>query len=557
MKVSPIKKTNTTFKSSHFEDYNYKYNYIRSKLEQQTEKFFKNRGSVTKIGEGVGGETFRFKDWDLNNFVIKTTKSGYSDDYKKEYDNLMQIPTDRIGGQEAIARVYDSSGKYGLISTLVSGKPASLTNRYNDELLKNLFEKMFELDKAGIYHGDLNGNNILLNSSGKVNFIDYQWTQIVPQINFYDSEKVIKMLLPKSVFPENAQMFEMASLPYYIDKLWTSYEKESFLKNYLKAKAEYHNSRAKYIAKLEPNWYSGEKHLIRKSLIEEEAKTKIYRQPSDTVLKLELKKLQFLSDYRDAYSHVDSNLPDRNIIPSSSAYLCAISAVQDFRRDVARELRFCTNSDMREYLNSLETYGEYWYSNLKNYTSDTFDYVMRALLNKPNFEEDRHRFYINERNPREISPNRDILKDVSPKYRTQFDRNFDVPINIQYKISGIYDDAAKSLSNTLNFDTKSQHQIDKVRSVSKESKKFNDNLSYLDLLNISQVGVLKIREFNSYVKHHLTSYTASSTLNNLLYKSSEFTKELFSTIFNGLKQELPNNIIVKGYKEMRKFKGKI
>ena len=556
MKVSPIKKNNTSFKSSYFEDYNYKYNYVRSKLEQQTEYFFRNRGNVTKIGEGVGGETFRFKDWDLNKFVIKTTKSGYSDDYKNEYDNLMKIPIDKIGGQEAIARVYDTSGKYGLISTLVSGKPASLTNRFNDSLLKNLFEKMFELDKAGIYHGDLNGNNILLNSSGKVNFIDYQWTQIVPQINFYDSEKVIKMLLPKSVFPENAQMFEMASIPYYIEKLWTSFDKESFLKKYLKAKAHYHDNRAKYIAKLEPNWYSGEKYLIQQSLKEERAKANIFRQPSDTVLKLELKKLQFLSDYRDAYSHVDSNLPDRNIIPSSSAYLCAMSSVQDFRRDVARELRFCTNSDKREYLKSLENYGDYWYSNLKNYTSDTFDYVMRALLNKPNFEEDRHRFYINERNPREISPNRDILKNVSSKYKTVFDKNFDVPQNIKYRISGIYDDAAKTLSNTL-YDTKSQHQIDKVQSVSKESKKFNDNLSYLDLLNISQVGVLKIREFNSYVKHHLTSYTASSTLNNLLYKSSEFTKELFSTIFNGLKQELPNNIIVKGYKEMRKFKGKI
>jgi len=168
MKVSPIKKNNTSFKSSYFEDYNYKYNYVRSKLEQQTEYFFRNRGNVTKIGEGVGGETFRFKDWDLNKFVIKTTKSGYSDDYKNEYDNLMKIPIDKIGGQEAIARVYDSSGRYGLISTLANGRPASLTNRYNDELLKNLFEKMFELDKAGIYHGDLNGNNILLNSSGKV-----------------------------------------------------------------------------------------------------------------------------------------------------------------------------------------------------------------------------------------------------------------------------------------------------------------------------------------------------------------------------------------------------
>lgn len=558
MKISPIKDKNTNFKSVYFEDYNNKFYNIRNTLERETIRFFDRKNNVSKIGEGIGGETFRFSDWGINNIVIKTNKPEYSDNYSQEYENLLSIPADKVGGQEAVARVYDSSsGNYGLISTLVKGKPASLINKFNDSHLRSLFNKMFELDKAGIYHGDLNGKNILLNNSGSVNFIDYQWTQFVKEINFYDTEKITKMLLPRSVFPENAQMFEMASLPYYIDKLWLSSHKEGFLKKYLQAKAEYHDNRASYIAKLEPNWYSGEKSLIQQSLREERAKANVYRHPDDTVLKLELKKLQFLSDYRDAYSHVDSNLPDRNIIPSSSAYLCALSSVQDFRRDVARELRFCANSDKCEYLRSLQTYGDYWYSNLKNYTSETFEYVMRALLNKPNFEESKHRFYINDRNPRDISPNRDILKGVSSKYKTVYDSNFDVPGGIQYIIGNIYDEPARELSNTLSYDTKSQHSIDKVRGVSKESKKFENESRYLDLLNVSQVGVLKIREFCSYVRHNVSSYSALNSLSNLLEKSADFTNKLFKDIFNGLKYEYPENIKVKGYISMRQFKGKI
>ena len=557
MKISPIK-DKTNFKSVYFENFNYKFENIRDRLERETERFFNRKNNVTKIGEGIGGETYRFTDWNINNIVIKTNKPEYSDNYHQEYENLLAIPSEKIGGQEAVARVYDySAGKYGLISTLVSGKPASIMNKFNDSHLRSLFDKMFELDKAGIYHGDLNGKNILLNNSGKVNFIDYQWTQFVNQGNFYDTEKIIKMLLPRSVFPENAQMFEMASLPYYIDKLWLSSDKEGFLRKYLQAKAEYHENRAKYIAILEPNWYSSEKQYIQQSLREERAKANVYRRPDDTVIKLELKKLQFLSDYRDAYSHVDVNMPDRNIIPSSSAYLCAISSVQDFRREVARELRFCTNADKCEYLRSLETYGDYWYSNLKDYTSDTFDYVMRALTNKPSFEETRHRFYINERNPREISPNRDILKGVSSKFKPVYDSNFDVPGGMQYTIGSIYDATARDLSNTLSYDTKSQHRVDKVRSVSKESKKFENDSRYLDLLNVSQVGVLKIREFCSYVRHNVSSSSALSDLNNLLENSVDFTTKLFKDIFNGLKYEYTDNIKVKGYQGMRQFKGKI
>lgn len=558
MKIQLINKKQINFKSVYYENYNSKYSNIRSKLERETERFFQNSSNVKKIGEGVNGETYKFSDWDLRKFVIKTTKPNCTDDYNKEYTNLMGIPVDKIGGQEAVARVYDSSkGRYGLISTMVEGKPASIINKYNDVHLRILFDKMFELDKSGIYHGDLNGNNILLNSSGNVNFIDYQWTQFVSKSNFYDMEKVKKMLLPKTVFPENAQMFEMASLPYYIEKLPSSYEKESFLKKYLKNKSYYHDKRAKFIAALVPNWYASEKHLIQQSQREESAKAKVLKNPDDSVIKLELKKIQFLSDYRDAYSHVDGNLPNRNIIPSSSAYLCAMSSVQDFRKEVSKEMNKCYNSDKREYLRSLQIYGDYWYSNLKEYTYDTFNYVMRALINKPGREEVKHQFYINERNPRYISPNRDILKNVSPKYQTVFDRNFDVPIGMSYKIPDIYDDAACTIGNLLSYDTKSQHNIDKIRSVSKESKAFNNESRFLDLLNVSLVGVLKIREFAGYVRHNLPAYLAASYITDLLEKTSEFTLSLFNTMYNGLRQETSNNILTKGYIGMRQFKGKI
>ena len=557
MIISPVN-NKISFKSIFFEDFNKKYDYIRNKLNKETEDFFQKRNNVTKIGEGIGGETFRFNDYNVNNLVIKTTKSNYNDDYATEFKNLMSVPSNIIGGQEAVARVYDNQGKkHGLISTFVQGKPASVTNCFNDAHLKSLFNKMYELDKVGIYHGDLNGNNILLNSFGTVNFIDYQWTKIISIVNFFDIIKASEMLLPRTVFPENAQMFEMASLPYYIDKLPTASEKENFLKKYLLAKSEYHNKRAKYIAEFERYWNSYEKPIVRKSLQEEQAKASIFKHPDDLVIKMELKKLQFLSDYRDAYSHVDKNLPDRNIIPSTSSYLCAMSAVQDLRRDISHEQLYIKNDEQFYYLRSMQVYTDYWYDNLKQYTSDTFDYVMRAIMNKPSSTETKHEFYENERNPREITPNRDILANVSQKYRTIFDNNFSVPNNLNYTISSMYDNAASSISSNLSYDTKSLHNIDKIRSVSKESKIFNDDLRYLDLLNVSQVGLLKIREFYSYVKHNISSSTPARAIADLLQNSEDFTKQLFKTMYNSVKQDDSNWITKKGYIGMRQFKAKI
>lgn len=557
MKITSTNKNSCNFKAIYFENYNSKYNNIQTHLRKELENFSGGNNNVTKLGEGVGGETFRFSSKLLRNFVIKVPKSGYKDDYEKEYKNLMSLPINKIGGQEAVARIYDSvKGCYGLVSSLVQGKTASMTNRYNTSYLKSLFTKMFELDKEGIYHGDLNGKNILLNND-QVNFIDYQWTQIVPKINIYDTEKVEKMLLPKSVFPENAQMFEMASIPYYIDSLWTSFGKENFVKKYLQAKSEYHENRAKHIKHLEPNWFSSEKHLIRQSLREESAKAKIYRNPEDDIIKLELKKFQFLSDYRDAFSHVDANLPNRNIIPSASSYLCALSAVQDFRKEIGLQLSSCHDGTKREYLKSMMEYGNYWYSNLKEYTSDTFDYIMRAILNNPNSDESKHHFYSNERNPREFSPNRDILTSMDSKYKCEFDCNFDVPYTLNDSIPNMYTGATLELSQSLPSDLKAMHQLEKVKNISKKSTNFSKKEQFLDLLNATLVATLKIREFRSYAKHNLFSYATSRILNELLEKTSNFSEVLFQRIFQGLKYEYPENILVKGYKNMRQFKFKL
>ena len=560
MKIDAVKTTSkTSFGSISIEDYNSKYSSIRQTLRTEAERFASGGNNARLIGSGMGGETFRFSNAALSNLVIKRTKPGHTEDYSTEYKNLMAIPTDRIGGQEAVARLRNLSrgSEYYLVSTLVPGQMSSVHNRYNSSHMRSLFEKMFQLDKDGIYHGDLNGKNILLTPSGTVNFIDYQWTQIVPKSNFYDNTKVERTLLPLSHFPENAQMFEMASMPYYIENLPTNADKEEFMRMYLRHKAEYHSKRYEYIKKITQNWpYSSERAYIQESLKAEKAKAQVYAHPDDSVIKLELKKLQFLSDYRDAYSHVDANLPDRNIIPSSSTYLCSISSVQDYRKEVARQMRSCYDSTKMDYLRSMETYGDFWYRNLCSYTSDTFAYVMRAITKQLETGEDKFKFYINERNPREFTPARELLETMRPEFRTVYESNFSIPMFFSSGVETAMTSGIRTAVSTTS-DQKSLHHIDKVRNITRKISGLYSEGKYLDLLNATQLATLKVREFKSYSRHNLNSYRLDSALNSMYESIVTSTNSLFDRMLSGLKSISANGIVVQGYKNMRQFTPKL
>ena len=547
-----------TFGSIIFENYNNKYDDIKTLLRTEIERFSNGANNAVLLGEGVSGETYKFTNPRLSKFVIKKNKSGFSEDYSKEFKNLASIPVEKVGGQEAIARVYNNrKDTHYLVSTLVSGKTVSTQNRYTDRSLKILFDKMFELDKVGIYHGDLNGKNILLDGTGNVNFIDYQWTEKVDKNNLFDNVKSQKTLLPVSNFPENAQMFEMASMPWYMENLDSSIDREAFLKQYLRAKANYHEQRYDYIKKITTNWrYSSELPYIKEALDSEKAKAMLFKNPSDGVLKIEMKKLQFLSDYRDAYSHVDPNLPNRNILPAPSAYICSLSSVQDFRKEVSKQSPLFVDQHAKNYIKSMERYGDYWYNNLKNYTNDTFDYIMRAVKKQYKSGEERHEFYINERNPRVFEPNRDLLAKMPSSYRPFYERNFDIPIagvRIEYRYEGTID----SLKQAKLYDLKTQHNIYKLSRILKETKQFINDKEYLNLLDLSELSILKIREFRSYSKHNQKDPFVLNRIDSLFRDVSRYTHNLFKIIQGGLQQENAKSIIVKGYEEMRKFKYKI
>ncbi len=204
----------------------------------------------------------------------------------------------------------------------------------------------------------------------------------------------------------------------------------------------------------------------------------------------------------------------------------------------------------------MEEYGNYWYSNLVKYTEDTYNYVIRMAIKNGFVAEKQHKFYENGRNPRVFSPNIDLLDTFRSKYKLVYETKLDEPERLLSQIINLYEMPIRKLKMILS-DEKSSHKIDKLSSLYNKSKMTNVEEKTLDMLNISEVAVLKIREFQSFLKHNISSYEASKILSELVLNATEFSKNLFRTIFSGLKETAPNDIVVKGYASMRKFIFKI
>lgn len=567
---------------SRFEDFNPKYEPLRSGLEQKLDSFIKeeNSGKIYseyRIGHGIDGNWNVFglgelpSEADINKpaFVIKRNKLKNSDDYERVYRILSSLSSSKIAGPDAVARAYNN-GNYYLITTYVpeinqsSGKSNNIMAHFRD-----LFSSLFELDKRGIFHGDLNPDNIVIQPNGKVGFFDYKWARIVEKVNAFDGKKIQKCLMPKSMFIENAQMFEMASIPKYLKELnpqWGEY----FIREYLSAKSEYHQNRYEFLKKYTKNWRNKEeKNIVAQSLAMEKAKAEVYKNPSEAVLKIEEKKFQFLSDFRDAYTRVDANIPNRNILNAPSAYLCSISAVQDFRKAVDNQLSSSGSEQEKLYLKSMEEYGKYWYDNLTSYTRGTFDYIYRLITGNLNYGECGHDFYENKRSPEEFLPNTDLSEFLTSKFKPKYEQNFayDWVYSDSFMSAYWHEGASEVFHKGMNLPYHLKYECmyfaDRIPNFYQSIKESVTADRPLESLNYSELLTLKVKEFMDILKEaYEKEYRNCSTLAGDCYDSSEslfirvknYTLDLFNSVFNNLKAENPKDIVVRGYEGMRKFR---
>ncbi|MBQ7763850.1 hypothetical protein IJ384_00630 [bacterium] len=530
------KNNSPNFKSIHILEISNKYKHLESTLLSEIKQFVKNQTNASSIGKGLFSEVFQFDK--LKGFVIK--KPFGKDNLNREANTLKALPSSLPNSQQFVARAYDDETyKYYLISTLVNGKsPHPVLRPWTKDSLRSLFNGMQELDKKGLYHGDLNNGNLKINRDGDVNFIDFQWGTITPQNRFYENNS--EQIMPNFMPIQNSQMFEMAEVPYYLKHVDNSIQGKKFLTDYLSEKSRYHKARLNNIYTTTQNWaYSTEIPNIEKAKKFEAAQEEVFRSPSEKILNLETLKIHFLSAFREASKYLDANTPHKNIIPSGTSYLYVLSTLQGLRKKIA-EVKKSSYGKMIDYINGMTDFADYWYNNLTKWTKDAFYYPFRHTQGKLESWETLHNFNDPQINIEHFDNMTNVSKLIDDKYDANYTRNFDCDT---FDIDHYKKEIDRYINSTKQNSSARNHQTYNglIYAYNKLKKAYDDN-KWLDVINNSLLLMRRCDEM--YFYGDCSSIQASA---------AKLAENVFEKVFKDIKEWGPNYWTYPGYKNMNEF----
>lgn len=437
-----------------------KYKQMLPSIICEIEDFTNGNKLFKEIGKGMFSRVYQMNTF--KNIIFKQTLS--SDTYEAEEKALKLAPQKIKNSQKFIGRFFDDvRNEYFILTTRVSGKkanPNQVDCRWNKKRLDNLFMALFEMDKVGFYHGDLNTGNILLAPENKVNFIDYQWAK--------ENKKTFsKNIIAEVLFNSNSQMFEMAGLPQYIQKLGKK-RSTDFLKKYLQAKSNYSKIKSYNIEEIieSLNIVTTNESIdkVKKYLISE---SHVLSDPSEDLIKMEILKMQFLRTYRKALKFFDEPVPNKNILPATSAYIKLLIDIKEMISEIDRQMTISVkNIEESTYLTGLKEYALFWVDKISN----QLDYIFKTTLEYTN-----NKLTKEEMSKLNITENIDFTNfDDLPNILDLFDLEFDNKNN-------------ELIKNDLNFLNKNFI----------ENKVINDKIK---LTNIPEEMQKKVNELNVILK---------------------------------------------------------
>lgn len=540
---------NISFEAIRIKQMNPAYAQMRVHLERELEEFTQKGDNADLIGAGISSAVYKFKR--IKDIVFKKSLNR-NDNFQDEIEHLRMLPESLRSVQKFIAQAFDDeTGLFYLLSTKMPGKIADCKkNPWTREYFKNFFETLFELDKNGIYHGDLHCGNILLDDAGNANLIDFQWTQKLTRSEYFTNKA--QSMLPPFIMSENSQMFEMAGIPYYIKFTDNSRQGKRFLQDYLKEKAVYHQNRSDFLRIFyERSVNEKEKSNIIKGINYEDAQSIILRHPTDDVLRIEIKKLQFLSNFRDAHGQADIFNPEMNYVTAPSSHLMILSAIQELRHEIAlqKKQKFISSAK-REYLKYTEEYAKYWFDNICSWIDGVFDMALHNAK-KTKFSENNRRFDHFENLT-------DLYKIFGEKYRSRYTQEFNLPQSTAEAYKGIRKETSNMFKESiyLDFDAKITRKLNEIKKLNEKLKEAIKNNWGFDVLNLSILSIVKNRELYSILESKPSS-KARDILMFQLYKTEDMYQQIaessYRHLFAKIWLDAPEKKTLTGYKGMYNF----
>ena len=543
-----ISQYNPNFEAIHIRQINPDYVSLQKKIVKELDRFVKKNDNVELLGKGLTSSVYKFKK--LQEIVFKKSLN-HSNSFETEIKNLKLIPKSIKNAQKFVAQAFDDeTGIFYLLSTKVSGKEADWQkNPWTKKGLRSLFSTMYEMDINGIYHGDLHCGNILLDKNGKTGFIDFQWTQNIIKKKFFEDNP--NSFMPPFLMNENAQMFEMASVPYYL-KISPSAEKgKEFLKNYLNEKSKYHQKRSDYLRQIIKNWpYEYENETILKGINFEDAQSILFRNPDEDILKIEIKKLQFLSSFRETSGKIDSNKTERDFVTATSSQLMTLSAIKELQKEIALQKTKKYISDAKKtYLNITNDYANYWFNSIKSWIDVIYDGSIKSAENSGQFP-------IKKYKPESITNLFDFVDDTyKADYTRELGTNSIEANKIDLKNIEKHTKNFKELSYKSIFDSKIMNKFNEISQINLKLQAALYKDWGLDLINLSILNLSKNRELKSLIQKKNISQKLKDDLITELHYSKELYKSFAQRNYKHILKIIcsDNSVQLSGYKGMYNF----
>ncbi len=554
MRISPIIKNNfINFKSKVTNVYQGK---ICDELAQKIDVFEETHANARELGNGLFARAYVLNG---TNCVIKESLPDESAkkqnaSFALEADALEMLPATVKNTQRLIARVRTEKGNPYLLSTLVVGAPASYPNNpWNKKSFDGLFKTLFSLDEAGIYHNDINQANCLIAPNNEVSVIDYQFAE---KFNINKTrDNVDKFKTKSTMMPSNAQMFEMASFPWYIRKMSKTTPKgevRNTFKTYLQAKSEYAKARAFYL--LENN-YPGKMRDY------ELLQAKFLENPTDEIIDLQAKKLHLMYSYRKTFSVIDANNnKDKNIGSAIQSYIYTIAVAKDMENYAKHLKTEAKDSDLKTFLQMEEDYAWFWRNMLTdelglNKEDGVYSWLERnATLNL------KHEYVIIDDYDINFGPY-SYQEDIGPSEKENLGENFQNLENIPPKtiddIAGmIINDTALGIKPEFNQTQKnkiSDLAIKLENKISKNDDSLQPDIVDEDVLNYlnqkakyikSSKEVVELSKKENYNALISTALLAEYQKNiaNVSYDKIKFRKDVGEDFINQQKEILNGHI---------------
>lgn len=536
---------NINFKAIRLVNISPKFSPIEKDILSETTKFTEQGIGAKLLGHGVFSEVFELIK--LSGIVLK--RSFKEDMFEQEKNAMISLPDSLPNSQHFVARLWDDETyKYYLLSTKVAGaSPNPEDNKWNSQSLKNLFDGMLEMDKAGIYHGDLNNGNIKLTPDGEVNFIDFQWGTRTNSADFFKENPI--QCMPNFILIQNSQMLEMAEIPYYIRKINNEKDGKFFLKNYLQEKSKYHKKRADFIKELNNDiLFTNDIQHMDKACRFETAQSRMFQTADEDIIKLEAKKIQFLSSFREASKYLDANTPHKNIITAPSAYLVTISNLQNLRREiVAQKNNACPNTFKEDYLNGLQEYADYWFKNLSEWAENAFYYPFRHVQCKLLPWESLHNFEDPAIKLEKMDPMWNILKHIDKSYEPKYNAKFFIQNNLAINKLTTISNFMKLSTDTMNC--KAIETYNKMLNTFAKLQNAHNAEKALDVINLSLL--LSRRAYK--MQFQTQNYSNIQYCKAICTQSAELAETYFFDILKDIKNCEPTYYRYVGYPNMGDF----